>query len=571
MTGFAIVPEKLVSRVRGIPLAQEPGLGSLTLPGWLREVTARFGAREALVQTRPGGMVERWSYDDLWERSMQVARALAACGIGKGARVGILMTNRAEFVAAFFGTALAGGVATPLSTFCTRNELDDLLAASSCSVLIVEPRVLKKDFINILAELDPRINTARRCGVGSLRYPFLQYVVSLDIDAPECGFEPWGDFLGRGDAVSSQRVEARAACVASTDPGALFFSSGTTGKPKGILNAHRGMAIQLWRWPRIFGLEEDVRCWVANGFFWSAPFAMGVGGALSRGGTLVLQSSFQPEESLALMAAERVNCPMGWPHQWAQLAAAANWNSVDLSAMRYVAPENPLSRHPSVKVDWAEPTRIYGNTETFTLSTGYCAGTPEEVLKGAHGFPLPGMTVKIVDPVTGQILPMGEHGELAIKGPTLMLGYVGTPLDETLDEEGFFRTGDSAYVDEEGRVYWQGRLNDIIKTGGANVSPIEVDHVLMQCPGVKWVRTVGVPDELLGELVVACVVPQRDALLDESAIRKFAKDRLASYKVPRRALFLSEADFAQTASAKVKLAELRTNIAGKLACTEPAR
>lgn len=222
MRGFAIVPDKLVSRVHGIPLAEEPGLGSLTLPGWLREVTARFGAREALVQARSGEIVERWSYDDLWDRSMQAARALIACRVGKGTCVGILMTNRAEFVSGFFGAVLAGGVATPFSTFSTRDELDDLIAASSCSVLIVEPRVLKKDFINIIAELEPQIATARLCGVSSSRYPFLQHAVSLDIDAPEYGFEPWGDFLGRGGAVRSRQVEARASSVATADPGALF-------------------------------------------------------------------------------------------------------------------------------------------------------------------------------------------------------------------------------------------------------------------------------------------------------------------------------------------------------------
>ena len=125
------------------------------------------------------------------------------------------------------------------------------------------------------------------------------------------------------------------------------------------------------------------------------------------------------------------------------------------------------------------------------------------------GEPLPGNTLKIVDPLTGAIVPRGERGEIAVKGPTLMLGYIGIPLDETLDEEGFFRTGDGGYIDERGRLFWEGRLNDIIKTGGANVSPVEVDGVLADHPGVKVSQTVGVPHETLGEMVVACVVPQR--------------------------------------------------------------
>lgn len=564
MNNYAIVPDKSVSIVHGIALAEQPGLGALTLSGWLREVTDRFGPREAMVQPRPGGCIERWSYSDLRERSIQVARALCACGVGKGTRVGILMTNRAEFLSAFFGTALAGGIATPLSTFSTPAELNHLIAASSCSVLIVEPRVLKKDFIEIIAALEPEIVEAPPGEIASLKYPFLRHVVSLDIDEPECGFEPWRAFLARGNRVSTRQVEARAASITPADPAVLYFSSGSTGKPKGILSAHRGISIQFWRWSWIFGLKEDVRCWVANGFSWSGPCAMGIGGALSVGGTLVLQATFQAEEALALMEAERVNCPMGWPHQWAQLAAAANWNTVDLSAMRYVDAGNPISQHPTVKADWSEPRRIYGNTETFTLSTGYCAGTPEEILKGAHGFPLSGMTVKIVDPFTGETMPMGKRGELAVKGATLMLGYIGVPLDETLDEEGFFHTSDGGHVDEDGRVYWEGRLNDIIKTGGANVSPVEVDGVLMQCPGVKLVQTVGVPDELLGELVVSCIVSHEGAQLDQETVRAFARKQLASYKVPRRVLFPAEEDFVKTGSAKVKTEELRKLAAEKL-------
>ena len=116
-----------------------------------------------------------------------------------------------------------------------------------------------------------------------------------------------------------------------------------------------------------------------------------------------------------------------------------------------------LRGHPTVRTDWQEPTRIYGNTETFTLSSAYATGTPEEILKGAHGFPLPGRVIKVVDPLSGTLMPMGKRGEIAVKGATRMLGYLGIPLDETLDDEGFFRTGDGGYVDVDGRVYWEGR------------------------------------------------------------------------------------------------------------------
>jgi acyl-CoA synthetase (AMP-forming)/AMP-acid ligase II len=561
MTAHQYVRDASVSIVRGPPLAAEAGLGELTLPGFLREVTARFAEREALVFHRPDGAVERWSYRDLWDRSVAVARALAAGGMGKGERVGVLMTNRPEFLSAVFGTALAGGVAAPLSTFSTAHELEHLLAAAACSVLLLEPQVLKKDFAQMLGELDPALAEGRPDG---RKLPFLRRLAMLDAAAPRGAIETWDGFLASGASVPAERVAARAASVVPADPGVLFFSSGSTSRPKGILSAHRGVAIQLWRMGEQQKLDDGVRAWTANGFFWSGNFAMVVGGALGKGGSLVLQRTFQPDEALALMAAERVSFLFAWPHQWAQLEAAANWDEVDLSALRHIDVDSPIARRAEVATTWIEPRHCYGNTETFTLSTIYPAGTTREAAANSYGRPASGVVLKIVDPLTGAVLPLGARGEIAVKGPTLMLGYLGVALDETLDEDGFFRTGDGGWVDAEGRLFWEGRLNDIIKTGGANVSPVEIDGVIQEHPGVKVSQTVGVPHETLGELVVACIVPHAGARLDEAAVRAFAGEKLASYKVPRRVLFFAEDDLALTGSAKIKAGDLRALAAKRL-------
>src|SRR5581483_1119711 len=143
------------------------------------------------------------------------------------------------------------------------------------------------------------------------------------------------------------------------------------------------------------------------------------------------------------------------------------------------------------------------------------------------------------------------------KGATLMLGYLGIPLDETLDEDGYFRTGDGGYIDDRGRLFWQGRLTDIIKTGGANVSPAEVDSILATYPGVKVAQTVGVPHDTLGEMVIGCIVAHDGAKLAEAKIRDFLKERLASYKVPRRVLFFRQDELSLTGSAKIKAGALR--------------
>lgn len=551
--------ETALSIISGPPLADEDGLGELTLSGWFRSVCAAGGDAEALVYHDGGlgtGTRVSWSYRDMWGKANAVARALIACGVGKGTRVGILMTNRPEFVSATFGIALAGGVATTFSTFSTAAELDHLVQASGISVLLLETQVLKKDFAEIVSELDPAISHGAPGAIRSIRFPFLTHVAAVGGGAG--AIEDWDAFLQRGLAVTQARVDVRAATIMPSDPGALFFSSGSTAKPKGILSAHRGVTLQLWRWPKWYDAAPGtVRTWSANGFFWSGNFSMALGGALTRGGCLVLQSTFNAEEALALIAAERATMILAWPHQWEQLIAAPNWADADLSSLVYMDCKSPIAQHPSVTSSWREPFAAYGNTETFTLSSVFPANTPDEVIGGSHGVPCPGNSFKIIDPLTGATVPLGERGELCVKGPTMMLGYIGIPLDETLDSEGYLRTGDGGWFDPQGRLHWEGRLNDIIKTGGANVSPVEIDSVLKTIPDVKAVQTVGVPHETLGEIVVACIVPHTGSTLDEAGVQAFAKQTLASFKVPRRVLFFTDAEIELTGSAKIKTADLR--------------
>jgi len=553
--------ERPLSIIHGPPLDEEAGLGSLTLNGWLEEVCAAGGEREALVFYEHGERIS-WSYSELMAQARRVARALLACGTGKGTRVGVLMTNRPEFLSAVWGAAMVGGVATALNTFSTAAEFEHMLEASGVSVLLMERRVLKKDYAGMLAGIEPQVASAQPGRIASTRLPFLRHVAA--IGGGEGAVEGWERFLARGEAVSDALLDAAAATVTPADPAVLFFSSGSTAKPKGILSAHRAVALQLWRWKRFYQTGSDARAWSANGFFFSGNFGMAIGGALTAGGSLVLQSTFQPEEALDLMEREKATMAIAWPHQWAQLAAAPNWRRVDLSAMKYVDPSHAFGKHPTIVTDWDEPMSAYGNTETFTISSIYESGTSMEERAGSSGKPQPGITFKIVDPLTGEIVPVGEPGEIAVKGVTLMMGYVGVPLDETLDDDGFFRTGDAGHVDAEGRLYWKGRLNDIIKTGGANVSPLEVDATIRKCPGVKVNQTVGLAHDTLGEMVVTAVVPHEGARLDEDAVRNFARETLASYKVPRRVLFFTEDELEITGSAKIKTADLRDLVSKRL-------
>ena len=572
MTAQAAAKDGDPAIVRGIPLEDEPGLGPLTMPGFLREVTERYGAREALAQPFPDGTREAWSYTELWDRSVAIARSLIACGAGRDSRIGILMTNRLEWVSSFFGIGLAGGTAVGLSTFSTPAELEYLIKASGVSIVLFERSVVAKDFAAILTELEPAIASAEAGTLTSTKFPFLRRLAMVDAGPTGGAIESWEAFHAHGEGVSPELVDARAASVSPADPALLFFSSGSTGKPKGILNAHRGVNIQSWRWRRIYAFgDRPPRCWSANGLFWSGNFSISLGGTLAAGGTLVLQPVFVPAEAVRIFEAERVSLPYCWPHQWAQLEAEPDWAEADLSSFLYFDAALNM-RHPqaSITTRWTEPRATYGSTETFTISTGFPVDTPAEVQAGSNGGVLPGNTVKIVDPETGETLKRGETGEIAIKGPTLMLGYIGIPNDEALDEAGFYRAGDGGYLDERGRLIFQGRINDIIKTGGANVSPVEVDWALASCPGIKVCKTTGVPHDTLGEMVVTLVAPDPENPLSGEELIAFLKARLASYKVPRKVIFVSEEDLNLTGTAKIKPAEARALAARKMAELESA-
>lgn len=552
---------------RGIPLAEEPGLGALTLPGFLREVAGRHADREALVMNLGDAGTERWTYRDLMARAMQVAKALVACGAGRDSRIGILMTNRLEWVSSCFGIGLAGGTVVGLSTFATPAELDFLIKASGVSIVLYERRVLAKDFTAILTDLEPGIASAGPGALLSARYPFLRRLVAVDDDAPAGAIESWDAFLAKGGDVPDAIVEARSRAVHPSDPALLFFSSGSTGKPKGILNSHRGVTIQNWRWARVYDFENDgheLRTWSANGLFWSGNWSIALGGTLAGGGALILQRVFDPADAVRLMEAERVSLPYCWPHQWAQLEGQPAWRQADLSNFHYFdAALNLRTPQPSITTTWTEPRASYGSTETFTISTGFPVTTPREIWEGTFGEVLPGNIAKIVDPETNETLKWGETGEYAVKGPTLMLGYIGVPPEEALDEEGFYHAGDGGYLDRQGRFVFQGRTNDIVKTGGANVSPVEVDWTLCSCPGVSVCKTTGVPHDTLGEMVVSLIVREMGSELSEDEVIAWLKPRLASYKIPRKVLFVSKEDLNMTDTAKIKPAEAR-KLAGRI-------
>lgn len=527
-----------------------------TLGGFLRNVVAANRDREAVVAFDADGRLS-WTYRDLENAADSIARGLVAAGVAPGDRVGLLMGNRPSWVASAFGVALAGGVLVPLNTYLERDELAYVLAHAEISTLLMQNELAGHDYAGTISSL-----------VNDGALPALRRVACIGLPAGRSDglIDAWDAFLAGGNAVSADDLERRAKEVTPADDGIIIYTSGTTAKPKGVLHVTAVPCIQSRRFVRHLGLDPDVRVWGAFPLFWTAGFAMVLGATLAAGGCLVLQERFEPGEALRLLAQERVTTPHAWPHQLAELEEHPDWPSADLSAMRHVESFQPFGRHPSVKVEpdaWSSRA-AFGLTETFTIITSTPAGAPAEIRDRAQGTILPGNAIRILDPSTREPLPAGRAGEIAAAGATLMKEYVKVPRGESFDADGFFHTGDAGWMDDDGYLHWTGRTSDMIKTGGANVSPVEIETELLRHPGLKLAAAVGVPHEALGQIVVVIAVAHDGASVDEDAVRSFLRGRIASYKIPRRVVFVREEELSLTGNAKPRPEELRSLAASRL-------
>jgi acyl-CoA synthetase (AMP-forming)/AMP-acid ligase II len=524
------------------PPRPEASTGALTLGGILAEQSARFPAHEALVFDDPllGGTTVRWRYRDLEFHARRVAKALVAAGIGKGARVGVLMGNRPEAVASLFGAALAGAVAVPISTFSAKQELSYLLAHADISVLLLQTTMARHRFAADLAELCPAVG--RPSPIADPGYPFLRQAAIVGPVQDACGLASWESFLHRGDAVDDGLIDAVSAQVHPSDLATIIYSSGTTAHPKGVLHNHRAVALQWWAQARLFGRDDATRVWCALPLFWTAGLNVALGATIAAGGTWVMQEIFEPAQALRLLEREHVTEPHTFAHQARALEEHPDWRSTDLSSCTRVFGKSVFTRHPSVKGDpsWNMPVG-YGLSETSSFLTGFPYTTPRDVLrKGSYGRLLPGNELRVVEPETGRVLGPNEQGEFIVRGPTLMEHYVKRTRSECFDADGFYHTGDFGFYDEDGCVYFGGRRTEMIKTGGANVSPAELEIQLQAYEPVKLSRAVGVPDERRDEIVVLCVELKEGASATEEDIKSFLRDRVASYKVPKRVLFFAD-------------------------------
>jgi acyl-CoA synthetase (AMP-forming)/AMP-acid ligase II len=543
-----------------LELRLQPDASRYCAPRFLEDVVARGGERTAI---RFEG--SDLSYREFERQVRALARGLLAAGVGKGTRVAVLMANRPEWAVASFAVGLVGGVLIPVNTFATPVEREYMLRHSDAAWLLMQPRLLKRDFTRELRERHPEIASAAPGALRLPALPCLRHIAVLGDSAPGGAMQGLGEIVAAGKDVPDALLDAVAAEVGPSDDSVIIYTSGTTAHPKGVLHLQRAAVIQSWRFAEYMELTRDDIVWSAQPFFWTAGMCMSLGATLAAGACLVLEETFDAGSALETIAREGATTLHAWPHQEKAMAEHARAPDTALSRVTKIEFSSPLAPLAGLERDVWGTYGSYGLSETFTLASALPASAPAERRRETSGRPLPGMEIRILDPETGAERPVGEKGEIAVRGSTLMRGYYKVDPELYFDADGFFRTQDEGWLDAEGYLHWTGRLGNLIKTGGANVSPMEIERevegAVVASDDLRVCLAVGVPHPVLGEAIVMCAVRAEGASIDETAyeqrLRERLREKLAAYKVPKRVLFFDAQELSYTANQKIQVAALR--------------
>jgi acyl-CoA synthetase (AMP-forming)/AMP-acid ligase II len=534
-----------------------------TTPVLIRTLAARHRDRELIV-----GDDGRLSYAEAETISARMARSLLAAGVGKGTRVGICFPNGPEWVLAWLAATRIGAVAVPLNTFFKARELGWMLRHADVAVLLTSARLGSNDYLARLEEVAPELRDAKAGALRSPAFPFLRSVYAFG------GCEPaWatpGESLRdepADAAIDDAFLRAVEACVAPADPMLILYSSGSTADPKGAIHTHGTVVRHSFQLARLREVRGDDRMWSPMPFFWVGGLVFGLLGTMHAGACLLTEWVFDPARTLALLERERATAAVGWPHFGKALVEHPDFAKRDLSALR--AGNIPNLLPPSICPPDPElrPNGL-GMTETCGPHTYTGEGALPEERRGCFGPAVPGVEHEVVDPESGRVLGAGEIGEICVRGYSLMQGLHKHERSETFDRDGFYHTGDAGFFTEDGLLYFKGRLGEMIKSGGANVTPSEVESLLASFAEVKEAFVVGVADALRGENVAAAVVLEPGAAIDAGELRTRAKAQLAAYKVPRHLLIAEHDALPFTDTGKIEKRKLRALLEARIAAGE---
>jgi acyl-CoA synthetase (AMP-forming)/AMP-acid ligase II len=491
-----------------------------TIPAVLRAAAAANPDREALVTPEL-----RLTFAELLERARAFSAAMIAKGIAHGDRVAIWAPNTADWAIAALGLTGIGAILVPVNTRFKGEEARYLLDRTTVKALVVDDA-----FLTGLLGVDP-----------------LQALGNPDVTVIRLS-EPLA-------AAPDDEVEARAAAVADDHPSDIIFTSGTTGRPKGAVISH-GQSTRMYQtWADTVGVHEGDRMLVVAPFFHTFGYKAGLLACLLKRATCVPLKTFDVDQALATIAGERINVVPGPPTLYSSLLEHPARNQADLSSLRLavtgaaVVPTELIARMRG-ELGFKEVITAYGLTECGGFATACRPGDPDEVISLTSGRAADGVEVRVE-------AEHGQPGEVLVRGFGVMSGYWDDPEEtkEAIDGDGWLHTGDIGVMDADGNLRITDRLKDMYLVGGFNAYPAEIEQVLVRHPSVSEAAVIGVPDERMGEVGRAFVVPRLGSVVDPDELIAWCREKLANYKVPRSVVVVDA--LPKNATGKVTKQELR--------------
>jgi fatty-acyl-CoA synthase len=521
--------------------------------GALADAAARrFADRQAVVD---GAL--RWTFRELGVEIDSAAKALMAAGVEPGDRVALWMTNRAEFVAILLGAIKVGAIAVPLNTRYRVDDLAYVLRHSGARALVVLDRSGPVDYLDMARQVLATLEEQTAADLRLEDFPELRTVAVVG-QGEAAGTRRWGHLIAAGRELSDAALAARAAAIDPDSPCIIAYTSGTTGNPKAVLHGHICIRNVVDRASRLGVTMQDV---VLNylPLFHLYALSESLLLSLATGACQVLMDSFDAAKALALAEAERATVVHGFDTHYRDLLRQLAREPHDLSSLRLAT--FPAGSDEAAQVAAEVEARLcptvsgYGMTEVWAFAAiSFVNSTPEQ-RSYASGFPMPGMEFRCAHPASGAPCETGEPGELQVSGYNVMIGYFRdeAATAAAFTPDGWFRTGDLALIRPDGHLRFLGRYRDVLKIGGENVSPAEIEAYLARHPAVAEVAVVGHPDERLGEVAVAFIRLHSEGAAEEEELLAFCRGRIASFKIPRGVIFVAELPMTPTGKVRKNL------------------
>jgi fatty-acyl-CoA synthase len=545
--------------------AEYPLLG-MTIGEMLDVIAAKYPDNEAVVSVHQN---IRWTYKEFREKVNEVGRALMGLGVEKGDRVGIWAMNHAEWIVIQFATAKIGAIMVNINPAYRTYELEYALKQAEIQTLILQGRFKTSDYVGMFYEACPEAYEQKAGKVSSEKFPFLKNVVFMG-DIPYNGMFTWPEFMKKAEEISQDELVERGESLTFDDPINIQYTSGTTGFPKGVVLTHHGVLNNGYIIGSGMGFTEKDRLCIPVPFYHCFGMVLSNMASATHGSTMVLPCpTFDAEEVLKTIEKERCTAVHGVPTMFIAELSLPNFGKYNLSTLRTgIMAGSPcpieVMRKVNTLMNMRDIVIVYGQTETSPGVTMTTTKDPLERRVTTIGKAFPHTELKIVDPKTGRIVPMGEVGEVCARGYCVMKCYYNNPAatHATLDKDHWNHTGDLATMDEEGYFKVVGRLKDMVIRGGENIYPREIEEFLHHHEKVSDVYVVGVPDVKYGEELCAWIKVKSGQALTESEVKEFCKGKIAHFKIPRYVLFVD--DFPMSVTGKIQKFAMREESIKKL-------